>query len=407
LQSRETRRRLLTGRTDLLVIGIIALVLAVLIAWPLQASSDSGFGGILALGERARSASAILGLIGTILMVSSTIGRSLLSGSARAARAFADTADDPMDRLKSHFTSLVDDVGQPILVLIDDVDRCQREYVVRLLEGIQTLFSDRRVIYVVAGDRRWLHACFESTYSEFLGVATEPGRRLGALFVEKAFQLAVPVPQLPPAIAQSYLKSLLTGAGLRADRDRSHEARLREQVKREVNQATTLDGTLALAAAPDEDPLRLQLRQEAVVERLASMGFEESTKFFLMDFAHLVESNPRSMKRLLHTYGALRDIAILSGLGLDPRRRCQLALWTILCLRWPPLEDYFVDVAQGRSVDPSETVRALLGNPGVRAVIDGTGVPHGLDLNAIRAFVSLHASDSPVDSAAESPTAMN
>src|SRR3712207_7942290 len=41
---------------------------------------------------------------------------------------------------------------------VDDLDRCQSSYVIRLLEGIQTLFSDPRVMYVISADRRWLRS---------------------------------------------------------------------------------------------------------------------------------------------------------------------------------------------------------------------------------------------------------
>ena len=45
------------------------------------------------------------------------------------------------------------------------------------------------------------------------------------------------------------------------------------------------------------------------------------------------------MKRILNAYAVHRDLAILGGLDVlgDPALRGQLALWTILSMRWPLL----------------------------------------------------------------------
>jgi KAP family P-loop domain len=44
-------------------------------------------------------------------------------------------------------------VNRPVVVFVDDLDRCESKYVVEFLEGIQTLFREAPITYVVAADR--------------------------------------------------------------------------------------------------------------------------------------------------------------------------------------------------------------------------------------------------------------
>ena len=68
--------------------------------------------------------------------------RALLLGSARGATAALEIYRDPLRPLVRHFGDLVRGTGYPIAIFIDELDRCDGEYVVQLLQGIQTLFHN-------------------------------------------------------------------------------------------------------------------------------------------------------------------------------------------------------------------------------------------------------------------------
>jgi hypothetical protein len=99
-----------------------------------------------------------------------------------------------METVQEHFGDLVDWLHYPVVVLIDDLDRCKGPYVVELLEGVQTLFRDQPVAYVVAADRDWLSDSYQTEYGDFVSASDEPGRPLGYLFLEKTFQMSVTLP---------------------------------------------------------------------------------------------------------------------------------------------------------------------------------------------------------------------
>jgi len=76
----------------------------------------------------------------------------------------------------------------PVCVFIDDLDRCGADYVVNLLEGIQTLFRHKKVAYVVAADRNWIKASFEVRYAPFSVAVGSAGQPLGYLFLRRFFK---------------------------------------------------------------------------------------------------------------------------------------------------------------------------------------------------------------------------
>jgi hypothetical protein len=78
------------------------------------------------------------------------------------------------------------------------------------------------------------------------------------------------------------------------------------------------------------------IREEAVI-RLATPEIVERTEHTLMPFAEYLKPNPRAMKRFVNAYSVNRAIATLTHIDVE---REQLALWTILSLRWPLLAEY-------------------------------------------------------------------
>ena len=136
-------------------------------------------------------------------------GQVVLSTSARGARRFIANTSDPMRLVREHLADLTRWIHHDVVVMIDDLDRCKGPYVVDLLEGIQTLFRDIPVTYVVAADRDWLADSYATEYADFVSVSGEPGRPVGYLFLEKTFQISTGLPQAGTG-------SALTGAAFSA-----------------------------------------------------------------------------------------------------------------------------------------------------------------------------------------------
>jgi hypothetical protein len=145
------------------------------------------------------------------------------------------------------------------------------------------------------------------------------------------------------------------------------------------------------------DPFEQQAIRERIVDRLAEPEVVERTEHALKKFAPLLEPNPRSIKRLVNGYITNQAMSTLSYLDIE---RDQLALWTILALRWPRLANALADesvlnrLKQGNGELVAEEIRKLLKDDEVRRVINGqangrTVTRKQLDVETIRQCAGL------------------
>jgi hypothetical protein len=290
------------------------------------------------VGDTAKSLSAVVAAIGTLWAGGKLASRFLLWESARGAVMYEQTQAKPMESLADHFAWLLARAGRPVMFFVDDLDRCPAEYVVELLEAVQTLIrgaSDRvgtlppGPYFVVAADGSWLRTSYEKHYAEFQGAVAEPGRPLGYLFLDKLFQLTVTVPRVASPEKARYLRGLLrtSADGAAAPGD---VARVREQIR-----GSRTDEEVISALQTASPAAQRALAPEAV-ERLSAPAVEEATEHALQAFADLLDPNPRAMKRFVNAYGIARVVLTLESTLVSSDT---LALWTILRSRWPMLAE--------------------------------------------------------------------
>ena len=356
--------------------------------WFETAASEEGW--LTQAGEIAKPVAAIVGLVVALLGAARGLGRSLSVGSARGAETFIRTSRDPMRTLRRRYEKLVATIGRPIVVFIDDLDRCQSDYVVEVLQGIQTLLIEAPVTYVVAADRRWLYDSYGKFYADFKSVAREPGRPLGHLFLEKTFQLSAALPQPAPDVRDAYWRSLISPTRPPIDDQPAPEAAARAETAH-------LDEVVAgLAEQTAAD-------REALLGRLEETDIQVEIENRLIPFSPLLEPNPRAMKRLINAYRIELRRLLTEGrrsghAAVTPE---QIALWTIVSLRWPLLADQLPHHLQllapgaDSGVLP-RSLRDLWHSDEVQAVVTGRDVSGRLTPEAVRTLVGLAPSGAPV-----------
>lgn len=331
-------------------------------------------------------------------------GRSMLFGSAKAAQSYMDLAQDPMGPIAELFQKLVEGVDRPLAIFIDDLDRCEGDYVVELLEGVQTLFRRAQVTYVVAADRNWIRTSFEKKYSDFTASISAPGRPLGYLFLEKLFQISATLPQLSPTLRASYWDNLLRAA---VTAEHIEEATQKAEAKAEqlLKEEMTPEEMEQVIDEHKDDPVQQQGLRAVAAKLVSTQAAERRRAHFLQTFASLLEPNPRAMKRLINAYGIHQAVNFLEGRQVDPGA---LALWTIIEMRWPLLAECLTDfpdlVSQiGRKARPQddripEGLRDLFTNPLVHKVVKGEDVEPSVSLDAetIEQVVGTSQSESKV-----------
>jgi hypothetical protein len=251
-----------------------------------------------------------------------------------------------MQGVADHFGWLIARARGPVVFYIDDLDRCSDSYVVELLDTIQTLIRDvapvlsrgpaRRQVaayFVVAADGCWIRRSYEIVYEKFGQVVAEPGRPLGYLFLDKLFQLRVPVPSMSNYRQHEYLRQLLKVRDVPSSPSQLdvEEKRTRERLKQSSTEAEVVQ---AMAQASPQVRERVA---GSAVERLTAPKVQAATEHSLQRFSRLLPANPRSMKRFVNVYSVLRAVRTLEGIMVQTE---PLAQWTILETRWPGLADY-------------------------------------------------------------------
>jgi len=324
----------------------------------------------------------IVAILVSLVSGIAAVTKSLLPASERAAREFQELTDDPTKRLRFHL-SLISKIKDPVIIFIDDLDRCRNDYTIRFLEGIQTMFREADVFYVIAADRRWLYSSYEKVYSNFATSVKEAGRPLGFLFLQKTFQLSVTIPRLTASVKASKQVEEKDDQTIK-----SKAAKDLEKTPVAENERRLVDGTGDLR-------YDREFRNLAVI-RLEHPSSKEYTEHLLQPFANF-EDNPRAMKRFVNAYRIARAIKLIRSVHVEEKK---LALWTIISMRWPTLAEYIlrnpqiVEEIRTKKKVVYDTVidkdlQSLLCDPDVYDVVSGKGVGAYLDVHTIIAIAEL------------------
>ena len=300
--------------------------------------------GQLAMDEFLKWAAGVVGAVvalGAAFWSASNALRRLLVASPMNAGATVG-ASDPMADFQRRYSFLIRSAETPVALLIDNLDRCRADYIVELLEGIQTLLKSPApemqptplVAVFVAAERRWICESYVHVYEEFQESAREPGRPFGLAFVDKVFDFVLELPTVPAA----------------ASMDDESDAEI--QVSHQIRTATSELVIRTLVAAAERDraegtgvtrPL-YALRVNAV-ERLGELEVQSDERMCFDTARHLealvdkVGANPAVLEQLRTAYCVHRTGQLLGGhlIDDDPDAIHRLGLWTMLDVRWPIL----------------------------------------------------------------------
>lgn len=335
-----------------------------------------------------QAVAGILGPVGILWAGTLVASRFLLWDSARGARLFEQHDTNPMLEVTRHFGWLLRKSRKPVVFLVDDLDRCQDGYVVELLDSVQTLVRDSgppSAHFVVSADGAWIRTSYELHYATFAGAVAAPGQPLGYLFLDKFFQLRIPVPAVDATRQRQYLRELLRGPVPPAPATLvREESRVRRQLDRSVTEAQVVE---TLRGASDEVRDRVA---DAALDRLTTPAAVAATEHSLQRFAVLLPANPRTMKRFVNTYSAMRAVRTLEG---NPVRMETLALWTIIEIRWPGLADHLrarpqdIELVGQEVPEVPESLRPVFADPALRLLV-GFDPVAPLDADLVRACCS-------------------
>jgi hypothetical protein len=297
--------------------------------------------GELAMGEFVKWATGVIGGLATltVLLWSSTNAVRRLFVASPFNRA-TTRASDPTADLQLRYSFLIRSAGTPVALVIDNLDRCRAEYVVELLEGIQTLLrnppsdmgSNRLVAVLVPAERGWLCDSYLQVYKEFQHAMQEPGRLFGLAFVERVFNLVLRLPRMsPPSFEQRAAIS-----------DALQSEILQAKSEIEIRRIVADAECQTLASQP-----MMELRRHAVrcIGKLEVGSTDRLCLDTARDLATLLDAvspGPTVARQLRTAYCVQRTRLLIGGHPVDKDEDAirRLGLWTILDLRWPLLAQH-------------------------------------------------------------------
>jgi len=209
-----------------------------------------------------------------------------------------------------------------ILVIIDDLDRCEPNKAVEVLQAINLLLDFKSFIICLGIDARVITQAIETHYGNLLVNAEISGYE----YLEKIVQIPFKIPEPSKGDIAYFIAQQL------ADPD-----------QKENPQGTTLKDLEGLRL---EDLKGLTLKE---IEHLTHdeindlmpkgaeslLAFEETEKQAFKNFTPFIRRNPRHIKRLINIYRLVRILAEQKRDKIVRKDPSMIIRWLLICGQWP------------------------------------------------------------------------
>ena len=204
--------------------------------------------------------------------------------------------------------ALRDDGVENVIVLIDDLDRCQPDRIIETLEAIKLFLSVEKMTFIIAADENVIQYAIRKKYPPIENYSVN----LDKEYIEKIIQLPIYIPELSSKDIENYLMLLVVQEYCGKDPFNEFLNRIKEEKLLMSN-----------------DVIDVQKIKEIVTDYIIDSDkreFEETVDIIAgikRIIAGNLKGNPRQAKRFLNTYITKKKLAELyfgtdEG-GLDTR----------------------------------------------------------------------------------------
>jgi hypothetical protein len=253
---------------------------------------------------------------------------------------------------------LVATPAMPLVVFIDDLDRCSPGVVAQTIEAVNLFLAGQfpNCIFVMAIEPAVVAAHIETAHRDLVTKlesydGTGGWAQLGWRFLEKIVQLPLALPPPPPGLAESYVRSMFGSPPSRGPDRRAAVAAALAEVRR--RDAVPALGTLPGERRAVEQRLRERgvddetaraVAEEVAVQRFAETFSDEDDDVraaIVAEALAMPHRNPREMKRLVNLFRFYALIVNERRVLVDAPSQevvfAQVARLAALTSRWPHL----------------------------------------------------------------------
>jgi Cdc6-like AAA superfamily ATPase len=270
---------------------------------------------------------------------------------------------DNMEEIRRDLEGLgrrIDAQKDRIVVMIDDLDRCEPAKSVEVLQAVNLLLNFQYFIVFLGIDARITTRAIEETYKNIFSAAGASGYE----YLDKIIQIPFRIPPPRTAEVESFLEKVMRG-GLATARKETATASAQGTAAEAATSATqpSSGGATEVPAlantkppaptAQAERPAAVSAADESAAAKPAPMAappprpaqdfdaaFSEDEFHAFKDIARYLRPNPRHLKRLINVY---RLVRIMAERRFEETQAAQIILqkpaetiaWLAACSQWP------------------------------------------------------------------------
>ena len=186
-----------------------------------------------------------------------------------------------------------------VVVLIDDLDRCQPERIIEILEVIKLFLSVNKTTFIIATDENVIQYAIKKKYPKVDNFDVE----LDKEYIEKMIQLPVHIPELSSKDIQNYLLLLVMQKYMKSD---SFDVLIKKIEERKL---------MIGESAIDYEQIKGILNGESDIYKDGMKDECDDVAKVILQIrsivAHTLKGNPRQAKRFLNTFITKRQLSKL------------------------------------------------------------------------------------------------
>jgi hypothetical protein len=259
------------------------------------------------------------------------------------------------------------DEKRPLIVFVDDLDRCSPSTVVEVIEAINVFISgqyNRKCYFIMGMDAEMVAAALDVSYEKMrgrMGSREQEQGSVGWYFMDKFIQLPFFIPVLSETKKKDFLSSLLDEAGETVESKKMDGAKV-EGVVQEVmsasdsEQSSRIIKDAGLTAEEKKEMDRLILEQQV---KSGKLNAEIKNQVGL--YAKFISADPRSLKRftnLLRFYASYQFLRMKKGEKFVETP--VLAKWLALMVKFPQLIRWIQWDAENKSAMSTAEAKASI-----------------------------------------------
>jgi hypothetical protein len=243
----------------------------------------------------------------------------------------------------------------PMVVFIDDLDRCAPPRATEIVEAINVLLDAKHCVFILGMDAQTVAASIEAKYKDIKEFIDEAdyliGMSLGQRFLEKIVQISFHIPRVDPELMGDFVtKSLASGRG-DAGSDGHRQAgkaipadvqQAEELIQAELRAQKSISIDEAVQAVKQQVPNLSDTVVQQAQEEVFAKRFDESedVQQAIHEMVRYLGYNPRRVKRFINVFRLQSLIANRRELLQDDKIDLRLlAKWVVMITRWPDISE--------------------------------------------------------------------